>query len=301
MAIFDLKSSGKKTNNAPKIHIPKKYRAFNSNNFINSANQFIKSPHHQQMVSDSALFIKGYIQIHLVFGISVDLNGIGWKTGLSSSLVSRWWILTELQRIEILDVMINLHTSNCLTGLATKHYLNQQFYGRTDAEKKLMFKTNVANTFGYKANSALIESSVVGIVEHFKSEDKLQKLNLDVPDIEELRKHRIVISHPANVNFTDQKVQQFYDADLHYKDSKALRVLRVRDAVIAKLRELGSARVYPNKVTIQLGTVELSHGALLASLKDGNIPTSIPEMANAVKAYFEEYEQALCRFAYPEA
>ena len=205
--------------------------------------------------------------------------------------------MTELQRMELLDGMIWMNARNALTALAIEHYLNHQFYGLPEEERKKAYKTNVANTFPFKANDAIIDTSIVNIVEYYKSEDKMLALPLQIPDIEELRKHRIIISHPANVKFSDPEVQKFYDADLHYKDPKAIRLWRVREAIIQKLKELGSTKIYSNEVIVQLGTVELIHSAISSSLADGQVPPPLPEMAKSVHPYFKKYEESIKRFA----
>jgi len=132
--------------------------------------------------------------------------------------------------------------------------LNHQFYGLPEEERKKTYKTNIANTFPYQANDALIDTSIMKVVEQFKSEDKISKIPFEIPDMEELRKHRIVISHPSNIKFSDPDVQKFYDADLHYKDSKAIRLWRVRDVIIKKIEEIGGTVKFPNEITVQLGT-----------------------------------------------
>lgn len=205
--------------------------------------------------------------------------------------------MNELQRIEWLDSLIWMHARNGLTALATEHYLNHQFYGLPEDERKKAYKTNVANTFLYQANDALIDTSIVKVVEQFKSEDKISKIPFEIPDMEELRKHRIVISHPSNIKFSDPDVQKFYDADLHYKDSKAVRLWRVRDVIIKKIEEKGGTVKFPNEITVQLGTLELIHGAIASSAADGQMPPPLPEMAKSVYPYFKKYEEAIRRFA----
>ncbi|MBK9321373.1 MAG: hypothetical protein IPM97_00185 [Bdellovibrionaceae bacterium] len=205
--------------------------------------------------------------------------------------------MTELQRLELLDSLIWMNARNALTALATEHYLNHQFYGLPEDERRKAYKTNVANTFPYQANDAVIDTSVVKIVEHYKSEDKMSPLPLQITDIEELRKHRIIISHPANAKFSDPDVQKFYDAGLHYKDPKAIRLWRVREAIIQKLTELGSTKIYPNEMTVQLGTVELIHGVISSSLAEGQAAPPLPEVAKSVYPYFKKYEEAIRRFA----
>jgi hypothetical protein len=205
--------------------------------------------------------------------------------------------MTELQRMEFLDGLIWSYSRNGLTALATEHYLNHQFYGLPEEERKKVYKTNVANTFPYQANDALIDSSIVHIVECFKSEEKMGVLPIQIPDLEELRKHRIVISHPSTVKFSDPKVQTFYEADQHYKDPKAIRLWRVREAMIEKLRELDSTKIFPNEVVVQLGTVELIHGAISSSLAEGQVAPPMPEIAKSIFPYFKKYEQAIQRFA----
>lgn len=205
--------------------------------------------------------------------------------------------MNELQRIELLDTLIWTHVSSGLTALATEHYLNYQFYGLPEEERKKSYKTNVANTVLYQANNALIDSSIVKVVEQFKSEDKISKIPFEIPDMEELRKHRIVISHPSTIKFSDSNVQKFYDADLHYKDPKAIRFWRVRDTIIKKIEEKGGTVKFPNKITVQLGTLELIHGVMASSAADGYMPPPLSEMAKSVYTYFKKYEEAIRNFA----
>jgi hypothetical protein len=206
---------------------------------------------------------------------------------------------TELQRLEMLDSLLWMSSHNALTALATKHFLNRQFYGISEDERKKAYRTNVANNILYRGNEALIDTSIVEMVEHIKYEDKIAKLTFLPPDFEELRKHRIIVSHPGNVQFSDPKVQKFYDDDLQYKDPKAIRIWKLRDAFLSHLKTLGSNREqsFPNQVVIQSGTIELIHGAISLSLKPGEPQPSWEELWKIVPDYFKKYEEAIRRFA----
>jgi hypothetical protein len=207
--------------------------------------------------------------------------------------------MTEIQRLELLDSRRWMQTFYSLSALATEHYVNHQFYGLPEEERKKAYKTNVANNIVYVANNALIESSIVGLVETIRGEDKREALPLTFSDLEELRKHRIVISHPANVKFSDPEVQKFFDDRSQYKDPKAVRIWRTRQQLLDRLTKLGSSREkqFPNSVTVQTGTIESIYTMLNVSLQSGQTPFLMKDLAVSVPTYFQKYEEGIRKFA----
>lgn len=203
--------------------------------------------------------------------------------------------MTELQRLELLDAMIWFNARNALTALAVEHFLNLQFYGIDEAKRKQDYKTNVANTFPYQANSALIDNSIVKIVEFYKAEDKRGPLGLVTPEIDELRKLRIIISHPATIKFSDPDVHQYYKDRRHYTDPKAAQIWKLREVINQKLLSLGSQNIKSTAIQIQIGTIELIHSAISASLNPGRMAPPLPELTSAVFGYFEQYQEAISK------
>lgn len=201
--------------------------------------------------------------------------------------------MTERQRLETFDVMLWMHSWNFFTAFATKHFINTQFYGRGEAERRTLYARNPANTICYRSNSTMMESSIVAIAEYLKQEDRREPIDLAGDDRRELRKHRIVLSHPANVEFTETEVQNFYAAGMHNKDPVAERIWRVRAAVIDRLVQLGSSNIRPIEVVAQLGTFEIIEGALNNSLERGATPFSRAETQESVPRYFKQVETAL--------
>ena len=128
--------------------------------------------------------------------------------------------MTELQRLQFLDFSVLTATRNGLTALATKHYLDRQFYGLSEEKRTQVFRTNPANNFLYQANEAMINTSIVKLVEVIKAEDRRGKLPFHIPDFAELRRHRIVLSHPGNIFFDEPEVQKFFDEREQYRDGK---------------------------------------------------------------------------------
>jgi hypothetical protein len=96
--------------------------------------------------------------------------------------------MTELMRLEFLDSSVYMASRNGLTALATKHYIDWQFYGLSADRQKDIFKTNPANNYLYQANNAVIDQSIISIVENIKAEDKRSKLPFTPPDIAALRR-----------------------------------------------------------------------------------------------------------------
>lgn len=198
--------------------------------------------------------------------------------------------MTELQRLEFLDSCIWTYTRDGLTALATKHFLEWQFHGLGKSEQKQIFKTHVANNFLYQANSAMIERAIVNVHDKITAEDKIETLSVTFPDKADLRKHRIVISHPSNVIFGETKVQEFFDNDEHYKsNASAVRLFRTRQVLLRRLKELGSTRDFPNEIAIQAGTLELVEGVLLLSLQPGQSLPFRTELHRILDAYFKSY------------
>jgi hypothetical protein len=197
--------------------------------------------------------------------------------------------MDQRSELEVRAIMLHLHAHNALTALATKHFLNTQFYGREEGERRRIYKTNVANTAPFRANSALIDTSIVGFVEHYRA---CHKGNLS-PDIEELRKHRIVISHPANIKFSDGKVQEFYDNRRQYHDPTAIRIWRVSADTDQRLATLGSTTRLSPQIAVQLGTVEMIHASLASSVAAGLAAPPMVELDETVRSYFAKYEDAI--------
>lgn len=210
--------------------------------------------------------------------------------------------MNEIQRLEFADSILWTSSRNALTALATQHFLNRQFYGLPEGERRKSFKTNVANSYLYQANEAVIERSIVCAVEHLREEHKRKELPLAADDLEELRKHRIVISHPANIKFSDPEVQKFYDNDGHYKDPTAVRIWRLRQTLLIELTKLGSSQEtkFPNQVTVQLGTCELIYGAMSVSLNETEQKPNFTELQKSVFEYFKKFEDAIRKSAYPQ-
>lgn len=202
--------------------------------------------------------------------------------------------MTELMRLEFLDSSVYMASRNGLTALATKHYIDWQFYGLSADRQKDIFKTNPANNYLYQANNAVIDQSIISIVENIKAEDKRSKLPFTPPDIAALRRHRIVLAHPGHIFFDEPKVQKFFDDREHYRDGKkALRLFRTRESLLNKFLELGGSVKFPNKVTVQAGTVELIHGALSLSVISETFVPPKEELLKSCFQYFESYENAI--------
>ncbi len=162
-----------------------------------------------------------------------------------------------------------------------------------------MFKTNVANNFLYQANQAVIESSIVGLVETIREQDKRDALGIEFPDLEELRKHRVVISHPANIKFNDPEVQEFFNQRKQYKDPTAVRFWRTRQVLLDRLQALGSGQgnKFPSEVLVQPGTIELIQSVLNLSLQAGGQLFTTEELWQCVPGYFKKYEDGIRKFA----
>lgn len=201
--------------------------------------------------------------------------------------------MDELTHLKFSDGIIWLHVRNGLTALATKHFLNRQFYGREEAEMKALFKTNVANNILFHANEALISTSIVGTYENILAHNERYTPKIDNEDVQELRKHRIVASHPGEVEFSDPKVQAFFKDHQQYKDNVALRLWRIRHDLLQKMRERGEESKMPLVVQIQAGTMETIQGALNVSYRDTTKPMTLAELWEVVPGYFGKFEAAL--------
>lgn len=202
--------------------------------------------------------------------------------------------MDQLTRLRFLDVSVSMAVRNGLTALATKHFLDWQFYGLSEEVRRQVYQTNPANNFLYQANEAMIDSSVVELLENVKAEDRRDKLPFSIPDLAELRRHRIVISHPGTIFFSEKPVQDFFDNREHYRDEKkALRFFRTREALAAKIVELGGRIDYPTAVAVQAGTSELIQGVLCVALRDRKTAPPVEEIAKAAFPYFAAYEKGI--------
>jgi hypothetical protein len=205
--------------------------------------------------------------------------------------------MTVLQELELLDAMLWIASNNAFTALATKHFLNQQFYGLPDEEMKKVYKTNVANNILYAGNSALLDSSVVDFYEHILWHNDKRDPKFPSDDLTELRKHRVIISHSATIEFKDPKVQTFYKDGKQYRDNIAVRVWRIRSSVLSKIADLGGAARPPLQIIPQVGTAELIWHALNLSLKPESKPFSIADVQSDLPGYFKAYQAAIEKFA----
>jgi hypothetical protein len=205
--------------------------------------------------------------------------------------------MTELQTLEMLDSILWTSSRNVFTASATKHFLNQQFYGISEDEMKRIFKTNVANNILYAGNSALLDSSVVDFYEHVVWHNQNREPKFESDDLKELRKHRVVISHTATIEFSDAKVQQFYSDRKQYRDNVAVRIWRIRKSVIEKIRELGGGERPALQIAPQVGTAELVLNALNLSVKPDAQAYSLADVYKELPAYFQKYQEAIEKFA----
>jgi hypothetical protein len=200
---------------------------------------------------------------------------------------------SDLQDLEMLDAILWTSSQNVFTASATKHFLNQQFYGLSDDEMRKVFKQNIANNILFAGNSSLIESSIVEFYEHMVWHNNNRNVKIESEDLRELRKHRVVISHSATVNFTDDKVQEFYAARMQYKDNVVVRIWRIRKTVLEKIEELGGAN-RPALVIVPLpGSAELICCALNLTLRPDSTPYQLKSISDSLPDYFAKFQAAI--------
>lgn len=190
----------------------------------------------------------------------------------------------------MLDALVGIWTADGLTALATKSYLDWQFYGRK--EKEEIFKTNVANNFSYRANNAVISNSIVSVADSIQEEiRRFGKFSFEIKHLSQLRNHRDAASHPTTTEWRREDMQKFYDAQNHYKDPKGARLWGVRRALVEWRAANGSPPTWPLKVLVQPGTFEIVKTTLALALKDGIRPYPDLELMADLQKYFGKYEE----------
>lgn len=202
--------------------------------------------------------------------------------------------IDDIRRLEVLNTILGLDAFHGLTALVTKDFLDLQFYGRSKEEREEIFSNNVTNNVLYQANYALAQQSIVAFYERLVGEEKLfGKYSIPFPDQVELRKHRHIISHPANVYFRDEKVQDFWESDEHYTDNVALRIFRTMRIIENRLKESEATNVKPFFIQLGNGTAHLVHGVLSLSYKPGNGVPDIPTLYLILTNSFRDYQEKL--------
>ncbi len=204
-------------------------------------------------------------------------------------------MMTALQELEMLDAILWIASKNAFTALATKHFLNQQFYGLPDEEMRKIFMTNVANNILFAGNLSLIENSIVDFYEQMAWHNANRNPKFESEDLKELRKHRVVISHSANVEFSDKKVQDFYVARKQYRDNVVIRLWQIRKSVIEKIAYLGGKERPPLQIAPQVGTAELICSALNLSLRPESPIYSLQDIHEVTPSYFSKFQAAIER------
>ena len=103
------------------------------------------------------------------------------------------------------------------------------------------FRTNPANTLVYAALGALEEHSIVRVSEHLKDEHKLHPISADVEirRKKDLSLHRHAISHPATVEWTNPKMQEFSEADRDGYDWRPAQLWDLQRSINEELRKVG--------------------------------------------------------------
>lgn len=186
---------------------------------------------------------------------------------------------------------VRLKIDTALTAIATKQYLDWQFYGRPENERELLFFTNVSNTFPYIANDALIDASLIAIVERLKAEDSRRKNSLKMPELENLRPQKIALNHASKLSFSQGRIQDFFDSDCRYKDEKAPRLWRISRILEKELSQISPNSVFRTKVSTAPGTCEMIHAVLVASQIPESYVPPLEEIKPAVLENFQQYEE----------
>lgn len=202
-----------------------------------------------------------------------------------------------LTRLEFLDTIIALEVRYALTSLAAKRFMQQIFYSfEKDEDRNSVFTTNIANTYSYRLNEAMIERSVVHVAENIHNESKMPPaLPLEIQHRWDLVNHRDYFSHPGKVEFDNPAMKKFIEEDRHYNDPKALLLWNARKSILDYLKSNGSTKkqVCPLEVIILGGVPELVSTALHYCLQpDVRRPTQ-EEIVASMKDFFKAYESAI--------
>jgi hypothetical protein len=201
------------------------------------------------------------------------------------------------QRLEFMDMTVALDVRYALVALASKRFMDQYFYGVEDeAEKRRLFKTNIANSYSYQLNSAMIERSVVNVAENIHEEAKRKpNLPVEIKHRWDLVNHRDYISHPGKVDFENSEMKKFIAEKKHYRDAKAVLLWRARQSILTHLEGLkyDGSRAVLLGIPLLGGVPELISTAINYSLNDGIEKPSYAVVLAILQSFFEQYEAAV--------
>lgn len=143
------------------------------------------------------------------------------------------------------------------------------------AQQGELFWLNPANTFPHLALAALEERAVVRIAEGLKNKRMLVAASGSVRRKADLIGHRNVLSHSYMIQWSDPKMQTFYDSDRQWTDRRAALVWDMWRSINERLRELGQS---PRDEQIVIGApmAMMLHNILRLSVKPesaASIPT----------------------------
>lgn len=199
------------------------------------------------------------------------------------------------QRLEFMDMLIQLPVEGALSSLALKWYMDQFFYAKDDGEKKRLFRTNIANTHLYQVNLSHFERCLVNAADQIHEElNREPKPNIKILHRWDLKNHRDYLSHPGKGGqFNNPEMKKFMAEKRYYKEPKAVFLLNARRSLLDALAVVGSDRATKHPTTTRLngGMAEIVHGAINYSLNDGIARPSLQEVTEVLKTFFAEYHQ----------
>jgi len=154
------------------------------------------------------------------------------------------------------------------------------------------FRTNPANTLVYSALGALEEQSIVRVSEHLKDEHKLHPVAVEIRRKKDLSLHRHAISHPATVEWTNSKMQEFKEADRDGYDWRPAQLWDLQRSMNEELRKVGK-ETRNESIAVTLDMAASLHLILDLTRREERAVPTVNQLLTFLQAEVGKYQALL--------
>jgi hypothetical protein len=197
-----------------------------------------------------------------------------------------------VENLDTLALFIASDVRQALTASFVTFIANAWFHQFPREEQAKRFRTHPANNIVYAGMKALEERAIVRVYEALKDEHQLHPITATVRRKGDLRLHRLALSHPMTVRWTDKKMQAFAEAGRDGYDWRPALVWDLQRSINEELRQHGR-KVHNEAVPVTYDMAVSLHAILnLSRLPTYEIPT--PELLFAyMQAEVSKYQAAM--------
>jgi hypothetical protein len=143
--------------------------------------------------------------------------------------------LERRKSLELLGTFIHIDVVTAIQSALVRTVASGFFHKNKDA-----FAWNPANTLLYQSLRALEERAVVHISETLKDPERIFEFPTDLRGRIDLELHRTALSHPGTVRWRKAGMQEFFDADRHWRDNRAAIVWDLQRSINEELAKVGA-------------------------------------------------------------